>query len=68
MSAALYEASYLVGKPSGTPMVMLIVALVLFALGAVVALLAPSAGAPRNLYGALVAAGLVFFVLAFMTS
>ena len=47
--------------PAGAPLVCLIVAIVLFAVAALVA------GWARNIYGALIAAGLGFGILALVT-
>jgi hypothetical protein len=63
------HAAYLVHKPTGAPLVMLIVALVLFAVAMVVATAVPIRTAPpRDLWGLFVAAGLGFLVLALLVS
>jgi hypothetical protein len=65
----MIEAAYLVGKPTGTPLAMLIVALVLFAMAALCAAVLPARPAPpRDLFGMFAGAGLLFLTLAFLVS
>ena len=65
----MIEAAYLVGKPTGTPLVMLIIALVLFAMAGLCAVVLPARpNPPRDLFGMFAAGGLLFLTLAFLVS
>lgn len=59
---------YLANKPTGAPLVFLIIAIVLFAIAALVSFAGPRVTTVHNLAGLLLSAGLAFFVLAFLVS